>query len=147
LSCPSSIRSSSRHWGWHSPRWVNRKGVAQLSGNPHKFQVLCSAVMAEICSRNMQLSTLWLLSWHGSQALQTLREREIYYKVPTILCGNTPVTIGGLEGASPVCLSFLASVQFSLFGLPQGEIRRSPEHCSASAIVLSPPRWVHKHSR
>jgi len=26
-----------------------------------------------------------------------------------------------LEGASPVCLMFPASVQFSLFGLPQGK--------------------------
>jgi len=48
-------------------------------------------------------------------------EREIYFKVPAFLCGNTPAKIGRWEEASPVCLLFLASVQFLSLASSRGE--------------------------
>jgi len=51
----------------------------------------------------------------------TGQEREICFKAPTFLGGNTPATIGYLEGASLVCLSFLASAQSLCLASPRGE--------------------------
>jgi len=51
--------------------------------------------------------------------LEMGRERVVYLKVPTFLCGNTPATIGGLEGASSVDLLFFASVEFLYLACPR----------------------------
>jgi len=56
---------------------------------------------------------------HGHQNGALQREREIYFKVPTSLRGDDPANIGCLEGASPVCLLFLASVRFLCLASPR----------------------------
>jgi len=80
----------------------------------------------------------------GSRGLESFADTQdglervrFSFTVPTILCGNTPATIGRLEGASPLCLLFLASEQLSLFGLPQGEIPRSQYETASDE--LNPP--------
>jgi len=50
-----------------------------------------------------------------------MREKGIYFKVPTFDCGDTPATTGRLEGASLVGLLFLASVQFLCLASPRGK--------------------------
>jgi len=55
--------------------------------------------------------------------------RDFYFKAPTFLCGNTPATLGRLEGASQCVCCFSNGVQFSQFGFfwpPPGKIPRSP---------------------
>jgi len=77
-------------------------------------------------------------SWRWRSSLEGEKEKDIHFRVPTFLHGNTPAMIGGLEGASPVCLSFLASVRTLSVASPRG---KSPGPHIKTRGAESHERW------